>query len=221
MTDLVKVDDSAVRADAADALQRAQALTVVDVVTYEQAGGHVTGLRALSKSIEAFFEEPTKLAHAAWKSLTTKRAGLIDPIEAQVKRLGRDMAAFMEAERRRQEAEAAAAQRAAAAAAQAAALEEAATLEREGLSVEAVELLDQALEVAPMPVIERAAVPKVAGVSYTEVWEVDQVDESRVPREYMAVDYAKIRNVVKHTKGTVVIPGVTVVKRMQQAVRGR
>lgn len=214
------VDDTAIATTTQVTVGSAAVLTVTNSVSYEQAGAHVTGLRALSKEIEAFFKEPTEAAHKAWKALTSKRKALIDPIEAQVSRLGREMAKYA-AEQERLAREAAEAQaREAQAREQAAALAEAAGLEAAGLSDDALAAVDALLE--PMPLVGAsvvAAVPKVAGVSYREVWKHRIVDEALIPREYLIVNESAIGKVIAATKGAVKIPGVEVVVERVPVVR--
>ena len=218
------VDDRAIVSQADATLQDARALTVTDGHTYALAGERVTGLRALSKSIEAFFKDPIDLANKAHKALTAKRKGLIDPIEAEVTRLGRDMANYAsEQERIAREAQAQA-ERESREQMQAAALEQAADLEAQGLVSEAAAAMDAMLE--PAPVVVSAAlfalpVPKVEGVSYRETWTHRVVNPALVPREYLLVNDSAIAKVVAATKGAVHIPGVEVVVEKTPVVRGR
>lgn len=214
------VDDTTIATTTQVTVGSAASLTVTDDTSYVQAGEHVTGLRALSKEIEAFFKEPTEAAHKTWKALTSKRKGLIDPIEAQVSRLGKQMAAYAAEQARKAREAAEQAAREAQAREQAAALAEAAGLEAAGLGDDALAAMDALL--APMPLIAatpEVVVPKVAGISYRETWKHRIVDASLIPREYLMPNESSIATVIAATKGAVKIPGVEAVVERGTVVR--
>lgn len=55
--------------------------------------------------------------------------------------------------------------------------------------------------------------PKVSGVSLREAWDVEIVDEGKIPREYMAPDMKKIRGVVRSLGERHKIKGIKVSRR--------
>lgn len=197
-----------------------RALTVVDGATYEQAGEHVTGLRSLTRSIEAFFEPHVRKAHEAWKGLTTSRKHLIDPIETQVVRLGREMASYAAEQERlarvAREAEHARAREQE----RDAALAEAVGMEGAGLVDEAMVVVDGLMDVGAVAPAA-PAVPKIDGVSYRDEWRHEVVDAAAVPREYLMVNEQAIARVVAATQGAVTIPGVRTFVLKVPVVRGR
>lgn len=105
---------------------------------------------------------------------------------------------------RREAEEAAAAGRAAEAAKLSAKAEK--VEERAAAKVEALQL-QEAMVVAP--VIQREA-PKVAGVSFRDVWKFEVTDPAAVPRQYLVIDESRIRKVVQALRGDADIPGVRV-----------
>ena len=83
------------------------------------------------------------------------------------------------------------------------------TLAKMGATEQAEEVLNQEVVVAP----EKVETPKIAGVSFLEVWDFEIIDEKILPREYLTPDLTKIRQVVKATKGTLEIAGVKIFSR--------
>lgn len=121
-----------------------------------------------------------------------------------------------EAARRAREAEAAGrAEEARKAAAEAAKLA-AQAVKVEEKSADKIETLQLREAMVVAPVVEREA-PKVAGVSTREVWRFEVLDAAQVPRQYLAVDEAKIRKVVQALKADAQIPGVRVWSERQLA----
>lgn len=213
-------DDTQVKEETSLTLVNAQAITVTDSNTYAQAGEMVRGLKALAKRITEYMADDIKRAHELHKSLTRKRAQAVDPIEAEARRLGREMAAWdAEQQRRRREEEARLA-REAKAREEALALEQAALMREQGVpEAEAMAVVEQAIE-APAPVVTLApAAPKVEGVSYRSDWRFEITDPHAIPREYLAIDEKKIGGVVRALKGAAKIPGVRVYEVKTPVVR--
>lgn len=190
-------------------LAEAQALTVTDAQTYGLAAERVKGLRSLGKRIEEWFKPLVEQAHRIHRELTTRRGDALKPIEAECNRLTREMAVWKGEQDRQAREEAARQAREEQERQRQIALEEAATLEAQGLQAEAEAVVEQAIAM-PAPVVPVVSVPKHEGISHRSIWRHEVVDPSRVPREYMCIDEAKIAAVVKATKGTLTIPGVRV-----------
>lgn len=70
------------------------------------------------------------------------------------------------------------------------------------------DLQARAEAVQPVAIIREA--PKVAGISFREVWKFEITDAAAIPREYLLVDESKIRRVVQAMKADTKIPGVRV-----------
>lgn len=115
-----------------DLVGRAKAFLITDPSSFEFAGRMLEALKDQKRTIVEFFEADIARAHAAWKGLTTKRAGFVDPIDAAVTALSARYGMFArqareEAERERKRLEKAAQDR-----------------ERERLQLEADRLADEA-----------------------------------------------------------------------------
>jgi hypothetical protein len=87
----------------------------------------------------------------------------------------------------------------------------AASAEAKGQAAKAEEL--KARAAAVVPATPALAPVKAKAMAFTDVWDIQVVDAALVPREYLMVDEAKIKAVVKATKGTVPIPGVQITHR--------
>lgn len=96
--------------------------------------------------------------------------------------------------------------------------EEAAVLAKQG-DVETARALN--LQAAMLPALVQADTPVtvLAGVSSREVWNIEIIDATIIPREYLEIDYIKIRKVVAALKGETNIPGVRVFSQRQLSVK--
>lgn len=54
---------------------------------------------------------------------------------------------------------------------------------------------------------ETNEVPKIDGVSYSELWDGEVLDASIIPREYMTPDVKKLKEITKVLKEATMIPG--------------
>lgn len=212
-------DATHITRDASITVETTRSLRVVDATSYTRAGELVTGLRALSKRITAFFEDDVRRAHELHRSLTRKRSEAVDPVDKECARLTREMGAWKTEEDRKAREAAARLAREEQERQRAIALEEAAALEAQGEQALAESVVEQAIAM-PAPVIPIApTAPKVDGISYRSVWRHEVVDVALVPREYLVIDEAKIAAVVRATKGTLPIPGVRVYEEQIAVVR--
>lgn len=69
---------------------------------------------------------------------------------------------------------------------------------------------DEKVAVAAMQRAAASKAPEVAGVSMTEVWDYEIVDEGKVPREFMCVDDSVVMATIKKNKGSTKIPGLRI-----------
>jgi hypothetical protein len=206
-------------------LTEAQAIRVADAGTYELAAERLKGLRALGRKIEAFFDGtkdnpgPAAQAHALWKKLTGQRGEAIRPIEAECTRLTVEMSRWKAEQDRLAREEAARRSREEQELARSVALEEAATLEAQGMPEEAAAVVEQAIA-APAPVVHIVpAAPKVDGVSHRENWKFEVIDANAIPREYLSIDEKKLGAVVRALKGSTRIAGIRVYPEQTTVVR--
>ena len=61
--------------------------------------------------------------------------------------------------------------------------------------------------------------PKPAGVSEREDWAIEIVDETQIPREYWAIDTARLQREARALKDKFNVPGVKAIRRMVPVFR--
>jgi hypothetical protein len=170
----------------------------------------VTIERAIKGALTRFADEQERLRREEQRKADEAARKERERLEAQAR----------EAERKARE-KAAADRAAAEAAAAAGRAEEAAKLAARADATEAkaadkVEALEVRAASVVAPVVSREP-PKVAGVSFREVWKFEVTDPTLVPRQYLVVDETKVRKVVQALKADAGIPGVRVWSERQPA----
>lgn len=197
--------------------QRAGALTIQSPESYTEAGEMLKDIKALRKEVDAAFDPIIAAAHAAHREACSQKKRAETPLAEAEQILKRGLITYDTEQEQIRRGEERRLQELARQEEEVRRLDEAAALEREAsaavnlmegyqLRREAEALLEQPI-VAPVVTVERST-PKIAGLSYREVWRYRIVDATQIPREYLAVDEQKIAGVVRATKGTITIPGV-------------
>lgn len=76
-------------------------------------------------------------------------------------------------------------------------------------------------QAAMLPAMVQADTPatSLTGISSSEVWNIEIIDATIIPREYLEIDYIKIRKVVRALKAETNIPGVRVYSERQISAR--
>lgn len=82
---------------------------------------------------------------------------------------------------------------------------------QKGDTDKAADLMARAAVVVPD--LAPTAPVKAKAMAFTDVWAVAVTDPQLVPRQYLVIDEAKIRAVVKAMKGDIEIPGVKIIHR--------
>lgn len=77
----------------------------------------------------------------------------------------------------------------------------------------------QANDISTAVELAGKAAPVQEGISTRTLYDVEVVDVSRIPLEYLQPDLNKLRAVARAAKGKVEIPGVRVLERVSVAVR--
>ncbi len=170
-------------------------------------------LKALEAEIRASFDPIVEQAYKAHKEAIAQRDEHLKPVLEAQKRLNSLLADWQEKveaearkkmaeelERRRKEEEEKR-------------LAEAEMLAKNGFQDIAEKKLEE-----PIVVSVNIEAPKTEGVNFAEIWDFEIIDIREIPREYLTPDYAKIRAMVRATKGTLEIPGVKIFKK--KIVRG-
>jgi hypothetical protein len=214
-------------------VQNAHNIRVIDQTTQLQASDFLLGIKAIRGEIADTFKPMKDAAFRAHRVICDQEKKLDAPLaEAEVK-VKAQIGAFVQeqqriaraAEEALRKAELERAQAEAREEAQRLALEDALALEEIGDSRGAEAVLANPAPVpvryvAPAPV--DAQVAQVKGVGVTMVWDFRIVDEAVIPREYMLVNEAAIRNIGKATKGKAKVAGVEFFEVPQvSASRGR
>lgn len=203
---------------------RARATTVTDGVTYTLAAELLRGIKALRQKIAETFDPHVKRAFEAHRALCKEKQDAEAPLTEAEGILKRALVAYdteqdrirrQEEQRLREEARRQEEQRR---------LDEAAALELQAAETDDALLRQEAEELFAAPVeaptvVVAKSTPKVAGISYREIWKYRVVDARKVPDEYKKVDDIKIGGVVRALKGGTKIPGIEVYAEKIAAAR--
>ena len=205
-------------------VQSAMNTKVVDVTTQIQASELLLAVAKMRKEVADTFGPMKEAAYRAHRTVCEQEKKHDGPLEQAEKALKAQIGAFVDAQKRlAREAEEAARKRAQEEAACKAreeaerrAIDDAIALEASGDAEGAEAVLANPAPVpsryvAPAPVAP--AVAHISGVTTREEWDFRIVNEALIPREYLVVNEAAIRSVVKSTKGRATIGGVEVFVR--------
>ena len=216
--DIGKQDD--LQEEGGTFLGKAKELVISSNEGYLQADSLRQIGRHHRKQVDSFMDPLIKTAHASHKGLTTAKNDLVGPAIDGIKLLGEKMEAYdaeqkriAEVERSRLEAEANARAKKEA---EEALLAEAVEAEEAGDTRQAESLLEEAKDPAIEPVHVPPPVritPKVE-TSFRTTYKADRVnfDKEKVPLAYMEVNFSAVDNVLRSTKGAVLIPGIKILK---------
>lgn len=195
--------------------QVAEALPVTNDEEYERAGEFGKMLKAKAGEVTSFFKPMKDAAYKAHKEVCEREKTMLAPLSKAERIIKHSMSAYYEEkEHQRREAEKAA--RLAAEEEARRRMEEAISLEQQGKTEDAevaaeeaalIDSVSSTINVAP-------ATPKMSGVSAKKDWEIVKVDENSVPISLAGitlrpVDEKAIIRLIRASKGSVHIPGVT------------
>lgn len=189
-------------------LSQAEGFKISTAVTYQLAADELKRIKGAAKKLDTIrktITQPMDAAKAAVMDFFRAPSEQLTKAETKLKAAmvaySNEQDRIAREERERAEAEARAErERLAVAASKAAERGEFDSAER---------IAEQASAVVAPAVIHREA-PKVAGVSFREVWRFEITDSQSIPREFLLVDETKIRRLVQTMKGDTNIPGVRV-----------
>jgi len=210
------VETNEVETKALSIVDQAKAVKIIDAETYTAAGGLWKSIKDMMKEVSDTFDPLIEANHRAHKAALEKKAKFYAPLDAAYRSVKQLMSTYdLEQERIRkaeQDRLAAIARRAEeerllaeAAAVEAEARANGATKEEAAQQADAV--IAEPVYVAP--IIVAKATPKLAGGPVFQTrWDFEIVNESLIPRQFLAVDMVKIRQIVTAMKGQTVIPGV-------------
>jgi hypothetical protein len=195
------------------AVEQLAAVKIIDQASYQKAAETLKACKAITKKIESIFDPLIKAQNESLKAIRDEKKKHLEPVEAVESELRRATSGWIaeqeriraEDERRKREAAAEEARR----------REEEARAGNDFLAE-----IGLAETVTPAPVVVEAAAPiDQAGISYREVWKFRITDPNAIPREYLAIDEAKIGQVVRAMKTLTAIPGVEAYSEKTAIVR--
>lgn len=197
------------QASSSDMVKQATALVVNSDASFTSGSQMLLDIKRVSKTVEARFKEPVDMAFKAHRAMTALRDSVLNPFKSAegiikqkvgeyqlaIERKRADEAVYL---RRQQEAKA-----------------EAERIAKAQDQMDKGDLTgcEQTLAAPAEPVvvrIETPEAPKVAGVSFREVWKYEITDPALIPAEYKIVDEPKLRKVVAALGKSTNIPGIRV-----------
>lgn len=207
-------EEQALTAQVTDVQFQAEAFMVTTEAEYAQAAEFGRLIKQKTAEVKDFFKPMKEQAHQAHKAICDKENAMLAPLKNAEAALKKAMGEYVQEQERKRKA-------------QEEALRRAAEQERDRLLAEAAEreksgdtdgseetfseaiLMDEATSFS-VPAVSK---PKVAGVSTSKDWEIQSIDDSKVPISINGVvvrpvDEAAIKRLIKSSKGTVAIPGV-------------
>jgi len=214
---VVSEKEKALERKSMDYLARCQAFQITDNEHYQVADQARINGRDHIKSIEEFLDPHIARANAVHKGLTGDKKRLIDPVKQGRKLIGDKMEAYdqkIKQEARKKEEQLRKEFEAQAKKEEAKRLREEAKERKKEGDTEGAEALR---EEAKNPVVEPVAIneailpstPKTK-TSYRDDWDITVKDKSKVPIEYIVVDEAMIKRMLRSTKGKITVPGVQI-----------
>ena len=208
------IDENTLKTEADTLEFLADAIMVTNDEEYQGAAEFLKALKKQSGKVKEFFKPLKEAANKAHKEVCNREKQMLDPLtrcEAAIKRAVGDY--LTEQERKRREAEERARQAAKAEADRL--LAEAIDLENQGRKEDAAAAIEEA-EIIDSVTVAVPVVPTktVKGVSSSKDWELVSINESKVPIDVAGtiirpVDTGAIMRLIRASKGTVRIPGVS------------
>ena len=218
------IDESALKTQTIDLEVRADALVVTNDEEYQDAAEFLKVLKDQAGKVKDFFKPIKDAAHKAHKEVCDREKMMLEPLtraEAVIKKAAGGYLAEQERKRREAEERArrAAKEEADRRMAEAIELENQGRVEEAAAAMEEAEIIDSATVAVPT-----SPAKKVKGVSSSKDWEIVSIDESKVPVDVAGtvirpVDSGAIMRLVRASKGTIKIPGVTYKETVRMSVR--
>lgn len=211
--------------DASSIERSAEAMQITTDEDYNRAAEMLVSVKGLLKRIKDYWEPSIKSAYETHKSLTKKRSEMEDSPKKAESVLKRKMSDYtIRKERERKEAE----ERARRLAqeemerklAEAVKAEESGDADAAEYAMAEAEAYDNA---ATTVTVQQAPI-KAKGVTNKKDWEIVVTDKSKVPVEIAGVvirpiDTGVVKQLVRATKGAIVIPGIKVEETVAVSVR--
>lgn len=194
---------------------KAETFTIQTDEDYRSAAAFGRLLRQRTAEVKSFWRPLKEAANKAHSEICSKEKAMLKPLESAEKVLKAAMGEYVAEQKRiRKEAEEAARQAAQEEVERK--MREAIELEARGdsigaeIAIEEAEIMDDAKSSISVP----STNPKAAGVSSTKDWEIINIDDRDVPVAFEGtvirpVDTAAVMRLIRASKGTIRIPGVS------------
>jgi len=214
MSDIMVAERKEIEIEVNPVVAAAQALQVVDSVTYIQAMELGKACSLKIKIVEKKLGPSKQKTWDAYQEVMKLMKSFIDPLTSAKDDLAKRGYTWQKAEedRKRKELEELR-RKVLAEAEEKRKIEEisrlalADRLEKEGMKEQAAEVLDAPINVTVAEVVAPTPAAKVEGTSAQEIWKGEVVDASLIPRDYLTPDLVKLNQVTKMLKGETRIPG--------------
>lgn len=201
--------------------EKSKALEIKDEYGVVHARTFLRDAKVWYDKVDSLLGDAVKAAHNLHKSLTSKRAELIAPVQIEEKAVRARLSAYLERvelerlnEQRRLQAEAQAKADAEMKAQQALA-DEAAALAEEHTGEE---IKPEIVATIIAPAVKLEA-PKVAGVSARKVWTFEITDAALIPREFLMVDEQKLAKYATAMRDSAKCAGVRFYEKTVASIR--
>ena len=211
---LVETND--VETKALTIVDQAKAVKVTDAQSYIVAGALWKAIKDMMKEVADTFDPIIEKAHASHKEALAQKAKFYAPLEAAYRSVKGLMSTYDADQERLRLAEQHRLEEIARKAEEERLLQEAIAAEEEAkrngatkeeAKQEAAAILSEPVYVAP--IVLPKAVPKMqGGPVYSTRWDFEVTDLGKIPREFMAPDLVKIRQIVTALKDQTNIPGI-------------
>lgn len=205
----------------------AEAMLITNDVQYQDAAEFGKTIKAKANEITAFFKPMKDAAHKVHKEVCDREKTMLAPLSKAETILKRAMGDYLSEQERKRRAAEEAARRAAKEEAdrklvEAIALEGAGDNDGAAAAIEDAALYDGVADSIGIP----ATPPKVKGVSVKKSWEITAIDSDKVPvtfngMELRPVNQTAVAALIKVSKGSIQIPGVTYREVNNMSISGR
>ncbi len=209
------MDEEQLNREITDIEFQAEALTIESDDDYAFAGEFGKLLKQKAAQVTTFFKPMKDSAYQAHKAICDREKTMLTPLRNAEKTVKRTMGDYLMEQERKRKAEEEAARKAAAAERERK-LSEATELESAGdvAGAEAAMAEAMVMDDAAAYSVSASANPKVSGVSTSKDWEITEINPNMVPValagvEIRPVDQAAVMRLIRASKGTIEIPGIS------------
>ena len=221
-----EVSEQRLSTEVSDIETRAKAVVITTEEEYQEAASFGTDLKRKTKQVMEFFKPMKDSAYKAHQEVVSREKAMLAPLREAENIIKRAMASYIQ-EKERKARELEEARRRAAEAERERILKEAEKLESSGDKEAAEAAMKDAIVMdnATHMTVSAPAKPKATGVSSTKDWEIVEVDDKKVPLEVSGttirpVDLAAVMRLIRATKGTISIPGISYRETTRMSFRG-